>query len=265
MIFSSTVNTNSDELPPLLDAKPKKAHLRPLLIVLAGMFVCFVATILFFPWIADQMMTANARAIGERGRDIVDAINAANRSRTIAGLPSVWPKTILATSNRLDDISGKVFHTSSEYFYELYDGCHVGSDHHKPYIRGFHYGKLAGAGVNAKYLAGQLTATNNIWIIAANITDEDDPLIPILMTRNVDATEIERVVNTGLKSSEFEKNLEFSKPRNPPFGDKQMVFVYRNGKFRIVRCNKRNLGPFFNNKELPPRDPSKPPIVYLMP
>ena len=124
---------------------------------------------------------------------------------------------------------------------------------------------MAGVGVNAKCFAGPLTATNNMWIIAANITDEDDPRIPLLITRNVDVVEIERIVNKGLKASEFEKRLEFSKPRNPPFGDKQMVFVYRNGKFRILRCNNRKLGAFFGNKELPPRDPSKPPIVYLMP
>ena len=261
----STANQNRDEVPSNMNATSKKAHFMGLLKFLGGILVFVLAVILFFPWAANQMMTANARAVGERGRNIAVAINDANRSRAIAGLPPVWPKTILATSNRLDGVSGKVFQTSSEYFYDLYDGDNVGTGQHQPYIKGFDYSRLAGAGVQAKCGEGKLVATNNMWIVAANITDEDDPRIPFLITRNVDIVEIERIVNQGLKASDFEKRLEFSKPRRPPFADKQIVFIYRSGKFRVINHNKRNFRTLFNNKELPPRDPSKPPIVYLMP
>jgi hypothetical protein len=265
MDLSSTANQNRDEVSSNMNVTPKKPHFMVLLKLLGGIFIFVVAIILFFPWAAKQMMTANARAVGERGRDIVIAINDANRSRAIAGLPPVWPKTILVSSNRSDDISGKVFQTSSDYFYELYDGHHVDASQHKPYVKGFYYTNLAGAGVSPKTGAGKLEAKNNIWIIAANIEDGDDPRIPVLITRVVDAKLLELVVNQGVKGVDFEKRPEFSKTYLEPFGHKHMVFVYKNGKFRIVRARSRMLGNLFDNKELPPRDPSKPPIVYLMP
>ncbi|MEI7945687.1 MAG: hypothetical protein WCJ02_03280 [bacterium] len=233
--------------------------------ILGGMFVCFVMLSLLFPWITNRVITANFRAVGSKGRDIVVAIKGANKSRATQGLPPLWPKTYLSYTNRLDDISGKIFQTSSDYFYELYDGRNVGSDQHHPYIKGFDYGKLAGGGVPAKSGQGNLVAANNMWIIAANITDEDDDRIPLLITRNVDAKEIEKVFNQGLKVNEFEKRLAFSETYLSPFGNKQIVFVCKSGKFRIVNPNRRTLGALFYGKELPPRDPSKPPIVYLMP
>lgn len=262
MDCSSAANHNRENM----NTNPKKTHLMGLLKVIGGILVFVGAVIIFFPWAANQMMTANARAVGERGRDIAVAINDANKSRAILGLPPVWPKTILATSNRLDDISGKVFQTSSEYFYELYDGGNVGSGQHQPYIKGFDYSRLAGAGVQAKCGEGKLVAANNMWIIAANITDEDDPRIPFLITRTVDIKELERVVNQGVKASDFDTRLTFSETYHSPFAHKEAVFVYKGGKYRVMMMGSaRNLGALFNSKELPPRDPLKPPIVYLMP
>ena len=258
-------NEKSGEAPSYLNPKPKKTRVGLLWKVLGAWFIFCVAVILFFPWITNQFMTANTRAVGARGRDIVVAIKGANKSRATQGLPPIWPKTYLSYTNRLDDISGKIFQTSSDYFYELYDGRHVGSDQHHPYIKGFDYGKLAGGGVPAKSGQGKLVAANNMWIIAANITDEDDDRIPLLITRNVDAKEIEKVVNQGLKVNEFEKRLAFSDTYRSPFGNIQIVFVYKSGRFCIVNPNRRTFGALFANKELPTRDPSKPPIVYLMP
>jgi hypothetical protein len=265
MNCSSAGNENKDESPSHLKSTPKKSRLGMLWKISGGILVFFVMLALLFPWITNRLITANNRAVGAKGRDIVVAIKGANKSRATQGLPPIWPKTYLPYTNRLDDISGKIFQTSSDYFYELYDGKNVGSDQQHPYIKGFNYGKLAGGGVPTKSGQGNLVAANNMWIIAANITDEDDDRIPLLITRNVDAKEIEKVVNQGLKVNEFEKRLAFSKTYLAPFGNKQIVVVYKSGKFRIANSNGRTLGVFFNNKELPPRDPSKQPIVYLMP
>lgn len=265
MNCSSAGNENKDESPSHLKSTPKKSRLGTLLKISGGILVFFVMLALLFPWITNRMISANLRAVGAKGRAIVVAIKGANKSRAMQGLPPIWPKTYLSYTNRLDDISGKVFQTSSDYFYELYDGSNVGSDQHHPYIKGFDYGKLAGGGVPAKAGEGKLVAANNMWIIAANITDEDDDRIPLLITRNVGAKEIEKVVNKGLKVNEFERRLAFSDTYLSPFGNKQIVFVYKSGRFCIVNPNRRTLGVFFDYKELPPRDPSRPPIVYLMP
>jgi hypothetical protein len=258
-------NEKSSESQFHLNTKLIKTRVRLRWKILGGFIIWCIIADLSFPIITNQLIKATCRAVGERGRDIVLAINEANKGRALAGLPSVWPRASLAGTNTSDDISGKFFQTSSDYFYELYDGCHVGTDQHKPYTKGFDYLKLAGAGVLAKAGNGKLAAANNMWIIAANITDEDDDRIPLLMTRNVDAKFIENLVNQGVKGIDFEKRLEYSETYREPFGNKHMVFVYKSGKFRILIGRSRTLGVFFDNKELPPRDPSKPPIVYLMP
>jgi hypothetical protein len=105
-----------------------------------------------------------------------------------------------------------------------------------------------------------------MWIIVANITEQDDERIPVLLTRNVDVKEIERVVNMGLKKDEFEKRITFSGIYKTPFSKKGFVVVSKDGITLSVRASQtKTLGELFDNKELPPRDPSKPPIVYLMP
>jgi hypothetical protein len=204
--------------------------------------------------------------VAARGKDIYIAITDANSARKPLGLPPLWPKTYLAYTNHLDDVSAKMFKTSSDYFYELYDGSNAGTDQHDPYVKGFDYSKLSGAGVPAKYGRGKLEAKYNMWLIAANIADEDDDSIPFLMTRNVDVKEIERVVNQGLKASDFKTPVACGKGEyKTPFGKEGFVGVRKGGSTFNKRAKHVTLGELFDNKELPPRDPSKPPIVYLMP
>jgi hypothetical protein len=194
------------------------------------------------------------------------AITGANADRKPLGLLPLWPTTYLATTNHPGDISSKIFKTSSNYFYELYDGPNLGTEKHDPYIMGFGYSKLAGAGVPAKSGGGKLDAQNNMWIIAANITDQDDDRIPFLITRNVDVKEIERVVNHGLKASEFKIGIDLGQGQyKAPFSNKGFAAVFKGGTTLKLKKRTVTLGELFDNKELPPRDPSKPPIVYLMP
>lgn len=220
----------------------------------------------FIYGIISSMIEADYRDIAKRGADIVVAINSANRSRAGSEQPPVWPKTKIDNTNHLDGISSKAFMTSSDFFYELYDGPNLGTVSHAPYIEGFDYSKLAGAGVPAKAGGDKLEAKNNMWIIAANITAEDDPRIPVLISRNVDAKEFERIVNYGLKKCDFRKRITFSKTYSRPFQDKGYILICKDGSSKHSRgLLKKTLGELFDNKELPPRDPSKPPIVYLMP
>ncbi len=205
-------------------------------------------------------------AIAARGRDIYIAITGANSDRKPLGLPPLWPKTYLAYTNHLDDVSAQSFKTSSDYFYELYDGSNAGTDQHDPYVRGFDYSKLAGAGVAAKYGEGKLTPANNMWLIAANLTDSDDDRIPVLITRNVDASVIERAINYGIKTNDFRTKIPLGKgDYKTPFGNKGFVCVRKGGGTFSNQSRYATLGILFNGQELPPRDPSKPPIVYLMP
>jgi hypothetical protein len=206
--------------------------------------------------------------VGCRGKDIFVAITAANVEREPLGLGNVWPKTVIpsVTDTAVKDISNTPYNNSSDYFYDLYDGENVGRSGHYPYVRVFDYSKLAGAGIPAKAGSGKLEAKNNMWIIAANITEADDPRIPVLISRNVDVKEFERIVNKGLKKSEFRKRVKFNKMFDEPFQEEGYVMICKDGRILFSRgWFKMNIGELFDRKELPPRDPSKPPIVYLMP
>ena len=209
-----------------------------------------------------SMLKANMAAVAARGRDIYVAITRANKERSSIGMPSLWPRTSLVSTNFTDDISGKVFKTSTEYFATLYDEEHVGTDVWKPWVQDFDYSKLAGAGVPCK--KDKLEAQNNMWLIAANITDDDADIIPVLITRNVDVKEIERYVNQGGTSSNDTK-LAWSSDYKTPFGNKGLVLVRKGGGTFNVQAKHATLRVIFNSQTLPPRDPSKPPIVYLMP
>jgi hypothetical protein len=206
--------------------------------------------------------------VSARARDIYVAITSANTDREPLGLGNIWPKTKLksgvdASSN---DISVKCFTNSSDYFYEIFDGPNVGMDRHDPYVKGFDYSKLAGAGVPGKVGGGKLTAENNMWAIAANITEEDSDVIPLLITRNVDVKLLEYFINHGGPTSNLNMRIALGAGEyKTPFGDKGAVFVRKGGGTFNFQAKYATVRYLFNSETLPPRDPSKPKIVYLMP
>jgi prepilin-type N-terminal cleavage/methylation domain-containing protein len=179
-----------------------------------------------FPAISNAMMKANMAAIAARGRDIFVAITSANTDREPLGLGSVWPKTTQDTGvdTASQDIGIKTFQNSSDYFYELYDGQNAGTDTHDPYVKGFDYSKLAGAGVPAKSGQGKLQAANNMWVIAGNIRDEMEDIIPILVTRNLDCTSLRKDLTTV-----DDTKLQWSATYKAPFANKGFVMVRKGG------------------------------------
>jgi hypothetical protein len=256
--------TSSCEKPSLLRRVLRSLDHVPSWVVVVAILLILLSSIHGHP--TGVMLKANMCTVEARGKDIYVSITAANTERVSLGLSSIWPKTYLMGTNELNDISSKVFTTSTEYFKALYDEKNSGTDGWKPYVKGFGYSKLAGVLVPCCIPGHPLTATNNMWIIVANITEQDDERIPVLLTRNVDVKEIERVVNMGLKKDEFEKRITFSGIYKTPFSKKGFVVVSKDGITLSVRASQtKTLGELFDNKELPPRDPSKPPIVYLMP
>jgi len=207
-------------------------------------------------------------AVSSRGKDIYVAIIGANTEREPLGLGPVWPKTQLkpGTDTSTCDIAVQTFTNSTDYFYQLYDGANAGREQHDPYVKGFDYSKLAGSGVPAKIGGGKLTAENNMWAIAANITEEDADIIPVLITRNVDVKALEYIVNHGGPTSNLTTRITLGAgPYKTPFGDKGFVMVRKGGGTFSYTAKYATLKFIFNSETLPPRDPSKPPIVYLMP
>jgi len=230
-------------------------------VILFGFLLSFCTTGISF---SGAMLKANMAAVAARGRDIYVSITSANTDRETELLPPIWPKTYLVSTNAPTDISGRIFKTSTEYFATLYDEEHVGTEAWKPWVRGFDYSKLAGTGVPAKEGKEKLQSKHNMWLIAANITEDDSDLIPILITRNVDVKEIERYINHG--GNVEDTKIDIGKgDYKTPFGKVGFVMVRKGGGTFNTTAKYATLRVLFNSQTLPPRDPSKPPIVYLMP
>ncbi|MEI7901700.1 MAG: hypothetical protein WCK89_15715, partial [bacterium] len=143
--------------------------------------VCLVVVILLFaallPAIPLSGMQANMSAVAIRGRDIFVAITGANTEREALGLPPVWPcdfdPTVITNAEERALLGAS---TSTDYFRELYDEKRLGTSGWAPYVAGFDYAKLAGAGVGKSLSDEKLTATNNMWTIAKNVRDDMDDI-----------------------------------------------------------------------------------------
>jgi hypothetical protein len=245
--------------------KPLSASVRWALVLCCcvGLAVLGVA---LFPVVNAKLLKVRLTAASNNGRDIYRAMWEANEKRKSVGLPPLWPKTCLATTNNSQDISCRTFKTSTEYFKVLFDEEHMGTAAWNPYVKGIDYSKLAGMGVPVSKTQ-RLTSTNNMWAIAANITEEDAAIIPVLISRNADMKAIEEAISNDLASHGPDVKIALGMgDYQTPFGDKGFVCVRKGGStfFNISNyATTRVL--FITTGMYRTRDPSKPPIVYLMP
>jgi hypothetical protein len=214
----------------------------------------------------DKYLTANMHAVAFRGKEIYVYITSVNTEREQLHLPTLWPKTCIAISNCPGDVSAKVFKTSTEYFEMLLEKNANDTSSRGASVSDIDSSKFSGAGVPRCPGGRKLTSTNNLWLIAANVTPEDADIIPILITRNVDVREIERLVNCGGATSNLNAKIAVGMGYyKTPFGEKGFVVVRKGGGIFAIKSRYAQLKYIFNAQTLPPRDPSKPPIVYLMP
>jgi len=185
-----------------------------------------------FPATSSSVMRANMTAVGCRGRDIYVAITGANTEREPLGLPPVWPADPgLYTNTVPDDIAGMNFTNSTDYFWVLYDGPNLGTEEWSPYVAGFYFGQLAGAGVPAHSGSGPLLPENNMWTIAKNISEDIEDVVPILVTRNLAAESLAAKVT----EADMGTRLYFDTSWKTPFSNKGAVFIRKGGGMFTVR------------------------------
>jgi hypothetical protein len=178
----------------------------------------------------------------------------------------VWPKTQIeggGAQGDNQDIGMMTFQNSSLYFHELYDGNRRGQATHSPYVAGFDFGKLAGAGVPAFAGQGQLPAANNMWTIGGNVRDEMEDIIPILVTRNINATSLRR----DLPDAAINDPLEFSQQWGTPFGRKGFVIVRKGGGTFAGTARYAKINVVYNNQSFMTtvQGGTQPPFTYLAP
>ena len=195
-----------------------------ILVAIAAIIVSnFVPDTLLFPSISNAGMYANMNAMITRAQDIRTAIETANAARAPLGLGSVWPKTGPQTGTS-GDIGDMRFENSSDYFTALFDGMRFGAPDWTPYASGCDYIKCAGGGVPAKMEAGRLTAQNNAWIVAANVTDDMPDSIPVIVSRNVDPASL--IPRDGDLRKQY---VRWSDGFRVPFADKGLIIVCKRG------------------------------------
>lgn len=243
--------------------KPQGFTLVELLVVLGVIGILSAA---LTPAISNAVLQSSMTDVGAKGRDIFVAIAGANSQRKVLGLDSVWPKTEFSGGGDGSDldISQMAFADSSKYFYELYDGQDIGTDQWRPYVVGFDYNKLSGAGVPAYSGYGQLYAENNMWNIAANVRDEMTEIIPVLVTRNVDCASLYR----DLWDSSVSDKLKWSGIYRMPFSNKGFVMVRKGGAIFKARAKYATVRIVYQNQSFTTTDmgsSSAPSLTYLAP
>ncbi len=216
---------------------------------------------------SNAVMSANMTAVGMRGRDIFVAIEGANTERKALGLPSVWPRdSAPAVDTNAEELARLDFDNSTGYFRWLHDEARWSTTTGGTRAEGFDYTKLAGAGVSACPDSQKLTATNNMWTIAKNVRDDMDDVVPVLITRNIDASSLAaRIGERDLK----EKTLRFDPSWKTPFSDKGFVLIRKGGAIFKARAKYMGYKVVYQNKTfdtaLTTNGTALPPLKYLTP
>jgi hypothetical protein len=236
---------------------------------LAALLVMIGVLLLFFfvlvPFLRHAVTAAGGDATGTRGKDIFVAITAANTEREPLGLTNVWPRThidgIQANGNNAEalDIADMVFQNSTDYFNTLFDGANYGTTNWAPYVIRIDHSTFAGAGVPRGDETKKLQPENNMWCIAADIQDEMDDAIPLLVTRNVDCGSFHKIVQ-----SDGKETLQFSTQYKTPYSNKGFIMLRKGGnvyKARVKHLNEI----FYSSKSSCPMTIDDVPPAYLTP
>ena len=197
-----------------------------------------------FPAISSAMLNANTSAMAMRGRNLFVGITQTNTEREGAGLAKVWPQT---TTDGLDEDDKKVIGatTTTDFFKYLFDMEHYGSNEWQPYVKA-DIGVLSGAGVPG--MTGKdLKAANIAWVIAQNVQDEVEDVIPVLVSRNVDYTTLSGSLSTY--DGQSTTPIEVGKGTYPqPFGNKAWVLVRKGGASQVIQAKYSKLNVIFNRQ-----------------
>ena len=141
-----------------------------------------------YPAITAAMLRAQTSATAMKGHKLFVAVTQANTEREARGLTSVWPHQSeedgLNTEDT-EDIAGRQFGSSTEYFKELFDLDRYGSERWAPYVAGIDLDMLCAPGV-PPVVGTALQARNVAWTVASGVTAEMEDIVPVFATRNID-------------------------------------------------------------------------------
>ena len=211
--------------------------------------------VVLLPVVLHAKMASEMNPVGRHGKDIFVAIVSANVTCVSPWEISNWP----ADGGDFD------FKNSTDYFRYLYDDEHAGTDKWSPFVFGFDYSMLAGAGV-PQCKGKPLTAAHNMWTIAKNVQTDWDDTLPFLITRNVDAASLAEKV-TG---RDWKRHVFFDAEWDTPFGDNGFVIIRKSGAIHKYRKKYSWYSHVYMRREFDTSlgedgKPVPPPLKYLTP
>ena len=187
--------------------------------------VVMLFVLALIPAIGNKLTACDMTPVGVRGREIFVAITGANVEREPLGLSPVWPsENPPVTNNGPYDVECFNFSNSTDYFKCIYDEENAGKADWSPLAANFDYTRLEGAGV-PPCTSGKLRPENNMWTIAMNVTDDMSDMVPILITRNIDASSLAAKVS---HEDRF-KSLRFDPEWETPFGNRAFALIRKGG------------------------------------
>ncbi len=197
-----------------------------------------------FPAISSAMLSANTSAMSMRGRNLFVGITQANTERESQGLQSVWPKDSNQKSDDTDDIAGMAFSDSAKFFEELFNISKYGNEDWSPYVSGVDLGVLSGSGVPAFQGGTSLKGDNVAWCVAQGITDEMEDVIPVLVTRNAQISQLQTsTADMSQDKNEIKMGKANGGESDSPFGNKAFIVIRKGGAAAVIKAkyNKRYL------------------------
>lgn len=211
------------------------------LFVVIGLLFLFLVAL--FPLLSNLVINANYSAVGHRGRTIFQAIESASAERLAVGLPSLWPSDEVFTNSASGQTESLNFTNSTDYFMYLYDYRNAGTPQHAPLVAGFNYGLLAGAGVSA-CTDKVLHCENNMWTIAKNLPKDMPAIMPVIISRNLDACSL----TSAYSKIDREKTVSLGGEYDTPFANKAAVIIRRSGQIHVVKHKGKAYKYFYERK-----------------
>lgn len=200
------------------------------------MTVLALLAVVSIPAIQNSMLLSDFSECGQRGRDIYVALigaNAGKEAQAVTGL----------TTGKNPTPDGR-FKNSTDFFrYQI-------EHQHLPDLT---YKSLAGCGVPV-CKDGNLKPENNMWTMIKDWQYEMEDIIPVMLSRNLDASSF------SFKGEGEDKPIRFDPEWKTPFGKKGCVIIRKGGAIFMARNKYVTTRIVFGGG---PADPG--PVCYLTP
>lgn len=178
------------------------------------------------------------KAASIKGRTLFVSIVQANTEREAAGLGTVWPHLAEddGLSEEQDDIAGKKFSSSTEYFRSLFDVENCTKGDWSPYVSEVGLDALSLCG--DEYKSGYFGSGNVNWMVVAGITYEMDDNFPVLISANIEPSYLtfaKGTKNIGSDGRKIPVGSDANRYGRALWWNEAVIVIRKGGKVDVIR------------------------------